>query len=38
MQTNQVVLVNENDEVVGVEDKLLAHQKGLKHRAISVLV
>lgn len=38
MQNNQVVLVNENDEAIGVEDKLLAHQKGLKHRAISVLV
>jgi isopentenyl-diphosphate delta-isomerase len=34
----EVILVNENDEVIGFEDKLIAHQKGLKHRAISVLV
>ncbi|MGV6861859.1 MAG: isopentenyl-diphosphate Delta-isomerase [Putridiphycobacter sp.] len=36
--TDQVVLVNHKDEVVGFENKLVAHQKGLMHRAISVLV
>lgn len=34
----KVILVNDNDEVIGFEDKLVAHQKGLKHRAISVLL
>jgi isopentenyl-diphosphate delta-isomerase len=34
----EVILVNDVDEVVGFEDKLIAHQKGLMHRAISVLI
>lgn len=34
----EVILVNDLDEVVGFEDKLVAHQKGLLHRAISVLI
>ncbi len=34
----QVILVNNDDEVVGYEDKLIAHEKGLLHRAISVLI
>ncbi len=34
----EVILVNDQDEVIGFEDKLVAHQKGLKHRAISVLI
>ena len=34
----EVVLVNENDDVLGYEEKITAHQKGLLHRAISVLV
>jgi isopentenyl-diphosphate delta-isomerase len=34
----EVVLVNENDDVLGYEEKISAHQKGLLHRAISVLV
>jgi isopentenyl-diphosphate delta-isomerase len=34
----QVVLVNENDERVGIKEKLAAHKDGLLHRAISVFV
>ena len=34
----KVILVNDTDDVIGIEDKLIAHQKGLKHRAISVLI
>ena len=35
---NQVILVNEKDERVGVMDKLPAHEKGLLHRAFSIFV
>lgn len=34
----QVVLVNEQDEVIGVEEKMKAHENGLLHRAFSVFV
>ena len=33
-----VLLVNEQDEVLGRAEKLLAHQQGLLHRAFSVLI
>ncbi|MFD2889248.1 isopentenyl-diphosphate Delta-isomerase [Chitinophaga cymbidii] len=33
-----VILVNEQDEPVGIMEKLEAHQKGLLHRAFSVFV
>ena len=33
-----VILVDENDVAVGAAGKLDAHQRGLRHRAISVLV
>jgi isopentenyl-diphosphate delta-isomerase len=36
--TEFVVLVNEQDEVQGTMEKLEAHEKGLLHRAISVLI
>lgn len=35
---NNVILVDENDTPIGVEEKLVAHQKGLLHRAFSVFV
>ena len=38
MNTNEVILVNENDEEVGVMEKMEAHQKGLLHRAFSVFI
>lgn len=34
----KVVLVNEHDEEVGTMEKLEAHQKGILHRAFSVLL
>ncbi|RAI99704.1 isopentenyl-diphosphate delta-isomerase [Chitinophaga skermanii] len=33
-----VILVDENDEVVGEMEKIEAHRKGLLHRAISVFI
>lgn len=38
MQHQQVILVNEIDEPVGVMDKMEAHRKGLLHRAFSVFI
>lgn len=38
MSSEQVVLVDSNDQKVGQEDKLAAHQRGLLHRAFSVFV
>ncbi len=35
---DQVILVNEADDILGYEDKLIAHQKGLLHRAFSVCI
>lgn len=34
----QVILVNENDEQLGLMEKMEAHQKALLHRAFSVFV
>ncbi|MBK8291087.1 MAG: isopentenyl-diphosphate Delta-isomerase [Flammeovirgaceae bacterium] len=34
----QVILVNEKDEEIGFMEKLEAHQKGLLHRAFSILI
>lgn len=33
-----VILVNEKDQEIGLEEKLSAHQKGLLHRAFSILI
>jgi len=38
MTPNQVILVDENDNPIGVMEKMEAHQKALLHRAISVFV
>jgi isopentenyl-diphosphate delta-isomerase len=38
MTEEKVVLVNEQDEVIGVEDKTRAHLLGALHRAFSVFV
>lgn len=35
---NTVILVDEHDNQIGTCDKLLAHKKGLLHRAVSVFV
>lgn len=34
----QVILVDECDRVIGTEEKLIAHQKALLHRAFSVFI
>ena len=38
MIEDQVILVDENDEIVGEMGKLAAHQQGLLHRAFSVII
>jgi isopentenyl-diphosphate delta-isomerase len=38
MKEQQVILVNEQDEAIGVMEKMEAHQKGLLHRAFSVFI
>lgn len=38
MKEQEVILVNENDEPIGVMEKMEAHQKGLLHRAFSVFI
>jgi isopentenyl-diphosphate Delta-isomerase len=38
MSTEHVILVNEKDEARGSMEKMQAHEKGLLHRAISVVV
>lgn len=38
MNRDLVVLVDSNDNVIGSEEKLLAHQKGLLHRAFSIFI
>ena len=35
---SQVILVNHQDDPIGVMDKLEAHQKGLLHRAFSIFI
>jgi farnesyl-diphosphate farnesyltransferase len=34
----EVVLVNENDEVIGVEEKIKTHLRGALHRAFSIFI
>lgn len=34
----EVILVNENDEEIGLMEKMEAHRKGVLHRAFSILV
>src|SRR5579862_7990934 len=36
--TEQVILVNEHDEKVGVAEKIQAHREGLRHRAFSIFI
>jgi isopentenyl-diphosphate delta-isomerase len=38
MKEEQVILVNENDEPIGLMNKLEAHEKAILHRAFSVFV
>ena len=34
----QVILVNENDEVIGADEKMNTHREGKLHRAFSIFV
>lgn len=36
--TEQVILVNEQDEAIGLMGKMLAHETGLLHRAFSIFI
>ena len=38
MDKEFVILVNEHDEPIGLMEKIEAHQKGLLHRAFSILI
>jgi isopentenyl-diphosphate delta-isomerase len=38
MEEQVVILVNEQDEQVGIMEKMKAHQKGLLHRAFSIFI
>ena len=38
MKKEQVILVNEKDEQIGLSEKLTAHQNGALHRAVSVFI
>ena len=38
MQTEQVILVDQNDAPLGTMEKMEAHEKGVLHRAFSVFV
>ena len=38
MNSNTVIAVNENDEIVGYHGKMEVHEKGILHRAISVFI
>ena len=35
---DKVVLVNSDNDVIGFEDKIVAHQRGLLHRAFSIII
>ncbi len=37
-ETDQLILVNEQDEIIGYSGKMEAHEKGLLHRAFSIFV
>jgi isopentenyl-diphosphate delta-isomerase len=38
MEKEMVILVNEKDEPIGLMEKMEAHEKGLLHRAFSILI
>jgi isopentenyl-diphosphate delta-isomerase len=38
MNSNEVILVDERDNAIGVMEKMEAHQKGLLHRAFSIFL
>ncbi len=36
MKEEQLEIINENDEVIGLESRKVVHQKGLLHREIHI--
>jgi isopentenyl-diphosphate delta-isomerase len=38
MEKEMVILVNEHDEPIGLMEKMEAHEKGVLHRAFSILI
>ena len=38
MNSQQVIIVNENDESLGVMEKMQAHEQGVLHRAFSIFI
>ena len=38
MKEQEVILVNENDEQIGIMEKMKTHEQGLLHRAFSVFI
>jgi len=38
LENKKIILVNENDEQIGVEEKMKTHRDGLLHRCFSILV
>lgn len=38
MEAEEIILVNEKDEPIGVMEKIEAHKKGLLHRAFSIFI
>lgn len=38
MTTEQVILVDQNDNAIGTTEKLIAHQQNLLHRAFSIFI
>src|SRR3990167_1504236 len=38
MNTDQVILVDENDTAIGTAEKLAAHEQNLLHRAFSIFI
>ena len=37
-QTEYVILVDENDQEIGLEEKVEAHRRALRHRAFSIII
>ncbi len=35
---DKIILVNENDEEIGIEEKLKVHKEGILHRAFSIFI
>lgn len=38
MSMEKIAIVNDKDEIIGYEEKMVVHEKAIKHRAFSVIV